>query len=478
MGRDLFKTNLIYAVGSLANSAALFILIPYLVNGLSPQEYGLWSLTEIAVMLLSAVMLSGMDIGMMREYWAETDLARRPTILGTAIIGGTGWTLVVCLGCGLALAPLLGRSVAPTTRWLVLAIAAVDSLWALGLNILRIQERARSFVSLSLLRLVIFVGLAVGLVAAGHGVNGGLLGRLVAAGIGLLIIAAFIWRDIALRLDWPRLRRILRYGLPLLPTNLAMYVLIASDRYVLQHVALLETVAIYSFAYKISSILDLVVTRPFSIDWGSRRFKIANAPDAPRQYARILTIYLAFAAGCVLLIIALAPAVYHWVAPPAYASGAEIIPVLLLGSLCLGLSYPLNVGIMIKDQTRWLPVLSWLAALACLGLNVWWIPRYGIIGAAWATVAGYLVLSGGIAWISARLYPVPYSLREQGTILLMAALGYAGLLLIERLDMSLAAATGLKCTWIGLLCTGGAYHLWTLPQTAHQPYSQPNSPRS
>jgi O-antigen/teichoic acid export membrane protein len=478
MWRDLFKTNLIYAVGSLANSAALFILIPYLVNGLSPQEYGLWSLAEITIMLLSTVMLAGIDMGVMREYWAETDAARRASILGTAVIGVTGWSLALCLGFGLALSPLLAGTVSATTRWLVLGIAASEALWVLGLNILRIQDRARSFVGLSLLRLVIFLGLSVGLIAAGLGIDGGLLGRLAASIVSLLLSAALIWRGMVLRLDWPRLRRILRYGLPLLPTNIAVYVLLTSDRYVLQHVASLEIVAIYSFAYKIASMLDLLVTRPFSIDWVSRRFKIANAPDAPRQYARILTIYLAFASACVLLIIAVTPAVYRWVAPAAYASGAAIIPVLLLGSLCSGLSHPLNVGIMIKDQTRWLPLLSWIAAIACLGFNYWWIPRYGMIGAAWATVAGYLVWSGGIAWLSVRIYHVPYSWREQGAVLLLAALGYAGLLLIERAGLSVPAATALKCTWIGLLCAGGAYRLWNLTRTAQQPYSQPHAPRS
>ncbi|HEY1013185.1 MAG TPA: lipopolysaccharide biosynthesis protein [Herpetosiphonaceae bacterium] len=467
MWRDALRANAIYAIGSLANSAALFVLIPYLIHGLTPEEYGQWSLAEISVMLLAALMLAGMDIGVMREYWAEPAAARRGAILGTALIGVAAWSLTVVAGGGLALAAL-APGVAPLTGWLVLGIAAAEALWGLGLNILRIQERAGSFVALSLARLVVFIGLAVGLIAAGRGINGGLAGRLAATGAGGLALGALIWRDIDLRLDRACLRRILRYGLPLLPTNLALYVLLASDRYVLQHAASLETVAVYSFAAKIASVLDLAVTRPFAIDWGSRRFKIAAEADAPRRYARALTIYLGLAVGCALLIVALAPAVYRWVAPAAYASGAGIIPILLLGGLCSGLSTPLNVGIMIKNQTHWLPILGWGAAAVCLGLNAWWIPLHGMAGAAWATAASYAVWSGGIAWISQRAYRVPYSRREHGAILLLAGLGYAGLLLIEGTGLSLAAATGIKCAWIGILCAGGGYYAWAVTRTAQR----------
>jgi O-antigen/teichoic acid export membrane protein len=460
MWRDIFKANLIYAIGSLANSAALFVLIPYLVKGLSAQEYGLWSLIEVVVLLLNMLIVAGLEIGVLREYSNATDPAQRARLLGTVLMVVAGWGLAVVLIGGLAIAPVIAGDIDPATRWLVLAVAWIEGLWTVGLNILRTQERARSFITLSLARLVIFMAVAVGLVSSGYGIDGALIGRLAATLISTAAILGVTWRTISPRFDLPVLQRTLRYGLPLLPSNLAVYLMVASDRYVLQHVTTLETVAVYSFAYKIASLLELGVTRPFSIDWATRRFKIAKASNAPSQYARIFTVYLAIAAGCALMIMSVTPAIYRLVAPPAYQAGIQIIPILLLAYVFSGIAHPLNVGIMIKDRTRALPIVSWGAALLCLALNYWWIPQYGMVGAAWSTVVAYAAWSGGIAWMSLRLYHIPYSLREQGVIIALAVIGYAGLWLVDQSGLPTLAATGLKCSWTGVLCAGGGYRLW------------------
>jgi len=68
MWRNLLKANLIYAFGNIANSAALFLLVPYLVNAFTPEEYGAWSIFEIAILFLNMLILTGLDVGLMREY--------------------------------------------------------------------------------------------------------------------------------------------------------------------------------------------------------------------------------------------------------------------------------------------------------------------------------------------------------------------------------------------------------------------------
>jgi O-antigen/teichoic acid export membrane protein len=62
MWHSVFKANLIYALGSAANSAALFLLVPYLVNVLTPEEYGVWALLEIAIQFLNMLTLAGLEV--------------------------------------------------------------------------------------------------------------------------------------------------------------------------------------------------------------------------------------------------------------------------------------------------------------------------------------------------------------------------------------------------------------------------------
>lgn len=435
---DLLKINLFYAVGSAANSAALFLLVPYLVNVFTPEEYGAWAIFEVAILFLNMVILSGLEVGLMREYWFLADDSSRARLAGSVLLTIALWGGVV-FASGLFLvtsglcASLPG---APFTVTEVLAIAWLEALFSLFLTLFRIKEQAIIYVLLSAGRMVLFMGLSIYLVHSGHGLPGALLGRLGGTVVMLGGAGALGFRYISLKPDLESLKRVVRYGLPLLPTNLASYVLLASDRYALQYFSTLESVAIYTFAYKIAATLDVLITRPFALDWAPRRFKIATQDDSSRKYAQTLLFYL-WAAVCFgLCVIALTPTFYRWVAPREYWPGMKLVPVILLAYLIYGLSYPLNVGIMLKDRTQYLPVIGWTAVAICLGLNVWWIPRYGMWGAAWATVVSYGIWTGGICWASLQLYPIKYPLKQIGTILAAGMGGYTGILILNEVLIS------------------------------------------
>jgi O-antigen/teichoic acid export membrane protein len=140
----------------------------------------------------------------------------------------------------------------------------------------------------------------------------------------------------------------------------------------------------------------------------------------------------------------------------------KVVPVILLAYLIYGLSYPLNIGIMLKDRTRYLPMIGWIAAVICLGLNFWWIPIFGMWGAAWATVVAYIIWTGGIAWVSLRLYPVKYSLWQVGTTLVAGIVGYVGLWLSDQvmLHMDYIPLIILRLFWVMGVMTAEGLLLW------------------
>ncbi len=459
----LLSNSLIYALGNAANSAALLLVVPFLVNTLTPAEYGAWSLFEVVVFLLNLLILAGLEVGLMRQYWFQQHEREQARLVGTTIctviIVGA---LVVGVGSGLILAGLASDLPgAPLTLLLVLAIGWSDALCALLLTVFRIREQAVTFVLLSLARLSIFAVLVIIFVQGGLGLVGALTARLIASvallGIGLILS----YRMIVWQIDRALLWRIAAYGLPLLPGNLAAYVLLAADRYVMQGVLSLEDVAIYTFAYKIATVVDVLITRPFALDWAPRRFKIATQPGAEHKYAQALVFYLWAALSFSLLVVAGTPLVYALIAPPVYWPAMKVVPLILLAYIIYGLSYPLNIGIMLKDHTRALPVIGLIAALSCLGLCLWWIPVYGITGAAWATVVSYLIWTGLITAESLRLLPVRYPLNLIGGIIAAAAVAYSGMWLADQwwLNSSLPATIG-RAGWVVIVMGLCGVMLW------------------
>ncbi len=472
MWRNLLKANLIYAFGNIANSAALFLLVPYLVNAFTPEEYGAWSIFEIAILFLNMLILTGLDVGLMREYWFLVNDDERSQLAGNVLLAISLWGGILFF-CGTALLTVGVKSSlpgAPLTLVLVLAIAWMEAVFAFYLTLFRVREQPITFVTLSAGRMALFMGMAIGFVEAGYGLLGALVGRLGGTILILGLAIGLGHRFISARIEWTSLKRVLHYGLPLLPTNLSSYILFASDRYILQHFSTLETVAIYTFAYKIASMLDIIITRPFAIDWAPRRFKIATYDNAPQKYAQVLLFYLWTAITFALLVIALTPTIYTWLSPPIYRTGMSVVPVILLAYLIYGLSYPLNVGIMLKDRTKYLPVIGWIAAAVCLGLNFWWIPRYGILGAAWATVVAYGFWTMGITWVSIKLYPVKYSLQQMSWILGTGVVGYAGIWTFNKLIPAADPITlsGVRVGWALIAMGTIGLLLWRSNQVEYQ----------
>lgn len=461
--KQVFSYSLIYAIGNAANSAALLLVIPYLINTLTPAEYGAWSLFEIAIALLNLLILTGLEVGLMREYWFQDNEQQRKRLVGNTLMMTSAIGIVIVAdGAGVVAGGIdFDLPGAPHTLLLVLAIGWSEAIFTVFLTLFRIREQPITFITLSIGRMALFALLAIGLVESGFGLTGALGARLIAT-VSFITAGLIVgWRWIAWQLDRALIRRIVSYGLPILPANFAAYVLLAADRYIMQGVLSLESVAIYTFAYKIATVLDVLVTRPFALDWAPRRFKIATQPHPEQKYAQALLIYLWVALSFALAVIALTPLLYALIAPPAYWPAMDLVPVILLAYIIYGLSYPLNVGIMLKDRTRDLPVIGWIAACCSLALCFWWIPAFGIAGAAWATVVSYVVWTGLITLDSLRLYPLRYPWLLIGGMIGVSGIGYGGLWLSAQWwPATEPVVAALRLGWVILVMSGYGFWLW------------------
>ncbi len=76
----------------------------------------------------------------------------------------------------------------------------------------------------------------------------------------------------------------------------------------------------------------------------------------------------------------------------------------------------LAIGIGRTRQTQFNWVVSGVAALVNIALNIVLIPPYGMMGAAVSTLAAYLALFVGMWLRSNSVYPVPYQWRRIVTI--------------------------------------------------------------
>ncbi len=95
-----------------------------------------------------------------------------------------------------------------------------------------------------------------------------------------------------------------------------------------------------------------------------------------------------------------------------YRIGAPVIPILLIANLCLGMYYNHSIWYKITNNTKFGAYLSLFGAFITVVLNVYWIPRIGYIGSAWATLICYASMVVASYFIGQKHFPVNYDLKR------------------------------------------------------------------
>jgi O-antigen/teichoic acid export membrane protein len=105
-----------------------------------------------------------------------------------------------------------------------------------------------------------------------------------------------------------------------------------------------------------------------------------------------------------------------------------------------------------QTQFNWIATTA--GAILNFTLNIWLIPAYGMLGAAYATLAGYILIMALRTWNAQRVYPVQYQWRRVVVLVLVAgALTGVG----KAMPHSLAVACALTAVYPLVLAAFGFY---------------------
>jgi O-antigen/teichoic acid export membrane protein len=420
--RSFLGETVIYGLGTVGDKLIGLLLIPIATSILGPEGYGILSLfittSYIALILCSM----GIPHAFARFYIESTSPQTRAQILDTAFWLSTFGSIV---GGTLVLAG--GR---PLSQWLfdtpqfgpLLLVGATTYLSVLEmLGSFRIQAdgRPKVFVWIRLASALGKRSLSLGLILAGYGAWGWLIGELLGLLITVVLMIPSAFRDV--RFDVRRfwIWEMTPYGFFLVPGLLFHALMIGSDKYMLR--AMTENpfyqVGCYSVGERISSCMQLVVLA-FLTGW--RRFAFTNisSVEGRKMLSGGVSMYLLLAGYGALGLILLGDDLMRMVIDPAFAEGITVIPALTLGCLLTGAADMFAVGLHQSKQTLKLSWLTALGAIVNVGLNYLWVPKYGIAGAAYATLICQIFRTWIMWRYSQGEYPIPLDYRRLSWITL------------------------------------------------------------
>jgi O-antigen/teichoic acid export membrane protein len=483
--RRLYSNTGIYAAGDAAVKLLNVLLAPILTRLLLPAELGIWGLATMVFtgfMQLCNPALHGAVTRFYFEHEHEPEAQKR--FQGTVASFLLVWSFLLCIVATITGDTLFAALFDDFPFWpygaLVVWMVLLATVGVVPKAIWLAAEKSKSLVGINLLGSAVEVLGQLGLVAF---TSLRVLGLFFGRAASLLVIAipllSYSLRNVRLRWSWADLRSALRFSLPLVPHLLAHWVLSAADRYLIERhyrnldaaevLASEPTIAssgspgltatgIYFTAYVFIDLVNLVAVA-MNRAWVPMFTRAHGRPEQQAFVASSITNFMLAVGAMSAAMVVASPTIVRAFYPADYQLAAELAPILALGGLFQGFYYVYVAVLFYYKDNRLIPVITVVSGIVNVALNLLWLPKYGLVGVAWATTISYSLLFVGMRW-AARRFTMPGFERASllRIAIVLVSVTVAGLLLDGRLPLGWEALAKLGVLGVG----AGA--LWLLRQ--------------
>lgn len=410
--KELGKQLAIYGAGDVAISAVNLLLLPVYVRYLSERDYGILGLLGAVEVIAKILFRWGLDGSFMRFYYESDEPGGRRRLASTIfhfllIVNGilllaslvaSGWLARVAFGDASAAQPLQ----------LVLLNTFAIAFTFLPFHVLRMEQRSAEFSLLAILRSVATVVLRLVLVvSAGLGVLGVVVADVVVTAGLLIVLLRRFAPLIRAVFDWQVLRESLAFGLPRVPHAAAQQVMAVGDKFLLAAFRPIAEVGVYSMGVSFGLTQKLFLSA-FEYAWAPFYYSASREPGAPALFAAVTTYGIAALGLLTAGLSAIARDLLDLMTRGVFVEAAPVVAWTAVGVFLQGVYLLTSIGLNITKRTAYYPASTIAAAAVNIGLNYALIPRYGMLGAAWANAAAYGVQAGLAYSFSQTVYPVRY----------------------------------------------------------------------
>ena len=408
------RHSAMYSFGSILAKALAFAMLPFYTHYLGPGDYGLIEIMDLSISLLGMVLHMGIAPALLRSYAAAPSPAEKDKAVSTVFlfVGATG---LVTLLCGFAfIRPVSTMLFGPAipSKYLLLSFSSFVLSYIAGpfRIYLRAREESGKLVFLDTVSTALLFALNIFFLAGMKiGLLGVLLSPVIVNSTWVLLAAGSLIR-VGVRFSGPLLRQMVRFGLPLILSNLAAFVLNFADRFFLKHFQSLEVVGLYAVGYKFGFMISVLLVQPFFVMWQSRMYAIHDNSQYTSIFGQIFVLYSLVLTYAALAMALLSPEIVRIMAGPTFAAAGTVIPIISLAYVVCGVGSYLQTGLYLVNRTGLIGVISAVSAVISLALNYVLIGRYGMSGAAWATVLSFGAVAVGSYWCSRAVCPLGLNL--------------------------------------------------------------------
>lgn len=399
-GRSLGR-SLAYFATMVVGQGMSFLLLPFVTRALTPEAYGEYTIALTVSSLVAMLASSWLRNVALRLYFdAEAQGSSRAFFFGTAALQML--LFVLLYGLTILALPVLPVGQASVSVYVSAGIAVLlGDLAVYATTLLRAEQRVGWFavaeVGGGLVRFgATLIGLGLGFRSAELLFDATSIGY----GIAAVVALAALWPRLtgALRLDFGSMRAVLRHGPAALPFSVSDWVERLADRLIIERYLGTAAVGIYSVGYTIGErTIGVIVRAVFMMAWPSilAAWRDEGVKGAARAITQAQLLYVWFTTGPTLFMMVYGGELLRLLAGPDFRTADSLVPIVSLSMWIGGYASYLNRDMELTKRFGALSTVRAIGAGLNLVLNLILVPRYGMMGAAWATFFNR-VLNAGI----------------------------------------------------------------------------------
>ncbi len=393
----LGKSSLMVLFAQGLQSIRGIVLLPFITRMLSAGDYGLWVQAGTLTSLLSPIATLYLGNAVLRFFAATShprDAVRALSgvFLTVGVLGIVATLAAVIASGGVAAAFFEGQRALVLLALLSLLPEAIASVC---LAYFRTFRQMATFSLFSVARPYVELVVVIALLFNGHPLWQLLAAMaLVRAVLTVVMVGMVVHETGWARPDFSPLPQYLRFSVPLMPTNLLLWITNASDRFVIGYHLGAASVGYYNPGYALGAIIAalsapvLYVLPPFVYAHYDR-----GRPEVAMSYLSN-TILLVAMTGL------FAAAVFGGLSAPILTllstqeiarTGSLVTPFVALGVTAQTCTVVVSIALGCVKKTHLMAYSAFAGACLNLGLNIVFIPRYGIVAAAMTTLIAMLV---------------------------------------------------------------------------------------
>lgn len=454
--KGLVKDTAIYGLSSIVGRALNWCLNPlYMYIFADPTELGKMSAIYGYVALLLVLLTYGMETGFFRFMNNNQDDPRR--VYSTSLISLASTSILFIALCFIFINPIASWIKYPDHNDHILMMAvvvAMDAFMVIPYAYLRYKKKAKQFMLFRLMFIFsnIILNLFFLLVCPAihksnpeliswfynpnYGIGYIFLANLLSALLVLIMLIPATMKDLKLWFDRSILKRMLKYSAPLLILGIAGVVsqVVAQITYPYlfdDPSEAFRQLGIYTSNLKIAGVITMFI-QAFRYAYEPFFFGANKDKDNTQSYADAMKYFVLFSLVIFLGILFYIDIITYILTliGKNYVVGLNILPTAMMGEILFGIYFNLSVWYKLTDNTKFGAYFSVLGCILQIAMNIIFVPMFGYIASAWATLISNLIIMSISYYIGQRYYPIRYDLKSICYYFIVAGIFFAAAMYI------------------------------------------------